>query len=124
MDKVKTLSEAIDLVLGSTNQITLLLEKNAVKPLPATRTPKVKKKEIKEPQPVEEPVKEPVKAEEVRTEPPVKDSEPLVAAQAPVELQAEPRTYQESQNPHRVNMRLGRLYLLILSHALILIQWP
>ena len=96
MDKVKNLSEAIDLVLGSTNQITLLLEKNAVKPLPATRTPKVKKKEIKASLPIEEPVKEPIKVEEVKTEPPVKDPEPLVAAQAPVELQAEPRTYQEA----------------------------
>ena len=85
---MKTLSEAIELVLGSTNQISLLLEKNAVKPVPATRTPKLKKKEIKEPQPIE-----PVKTEEVHTEPPVKDSEPLVAEQAPVELQAEPRTY-------------------------------
>ena len=59
-----------------------------MKPVPATRTPKLKKKEIKEPQPIE-----PVKAEEVRTEPPVKDSEPLIAEKAPAELQAEPRTY-------------------------------
>ncbi|XP_065063741.1 tight junction protein ZO-1-like isoform X1 [Rhopilema esculentum] len=74
LEKVKTLSEAIDLVLGSTSQISLLLEKNAVKPLPAARTPKMKKKE--QPKPVEEPVA------------PVK--EPAIAEQAPIELQSEP----------------------------------
>ena len=60
-----------------------------MKPLPASRTPKPKKKEIKQP---EQPV-EVVKAEPVQTEPVAKEPEPLVAAQAPVELQAEPRMY-------------------------------
>ena len=105
---MKTLSEAIELVLGSTNQISLLLEKNAVKPLPATRTPKAKRKEIKEPEAIQ-----PVKADEVNTVPPVaKDREPLVAEQAPVELQAEPRMYSKTFNAHIVKSLLRRLYLI------------
>eukprot|EP00794_Sanderia_malayensis_P016596 gene16596-18285_t len=70
LDKVKTLNEAIDLVLNSTNQISLLIEKNAVKPLPAPRTPKIKKKIS--PVPVQEPEKiEAVQAApEVQAEPP------------------------------------------------------
>ena len=68
--------------MKSSNEISLLLEKNAVKPLPATRTPKVKRKKIEE-APKKEPVAEPVVTAPV--------SEPQVAAQAPEELQAEPR---------------------------------
>jgi len=56
LDHVKTLAEAIELVLGSTNQMSLLLETHAV----------------------------------IDSEPHVKDSEPLLAEEAPVDLQAEP----------------------------------
>ena len=67
LDKVKTLSEAIDLVLNSPNQISLLLERDSVKPLPAARTPKLAKKPVVVPEP-----------------------EPVIAAQAAIEVHSEP----------------------------------
>ncbi len=76
---MKTLNEAIDLVLNSPNQISLLIEKNAVKPLPAPRTPKAKKKPpvVQEPEPVQQPE-------------PIPEPEPVIAVETVADVQAEP----------------------------------